>query len=404
MENRLSDEIIKNVLLFTTAVKEGIIDLDQLDTAVRMKKEKEYLSKHKGSIWQGKNEYWYTRLNGKLVKKRRKEDLEESIIEHYRSLDEDETPTFKSTYHEWIQSKREFKEVKESSILRYQDDYNRYFKGSKFELIPIADVNDVALDEFVRDVISKYELTSKSYSCFRTVVIGVFKYAKRYHYTNFSVSSFFKDFQISKSAFKKGSEKKAYIYSKQEREELYGYFMSNPTIEHLGLAFMCLTGLRVGELAALKLEDNIGSCKLYIHRTETRVETESGRRIVVQDTAKMGHDDTIIIPKAAQRIIDITKMRTHDDEYLFSKNGSRVTARSYRHYLEKACKEIGIRYRPPHQMRKTYASILLSEGVDEAIVKKEMRHTDISTTRAYYQYITESDKEEKDIIDRIVGM
>lgn len=404
MENRLSDEIIKNVLLFTTAVKEGIIDLDQLDTAVRMKKEKEYLSKHKGSIWQGKNEYWYTRLNGKLVKKRRKEDLEESIISYYKALDEDETPTFKSTYHEWIQSKREFNEVKESSILRYQDDYNRYFKGSKFELIPIADVNDVALDEFVRDVISKYELTSKSYSCFRTVVIGVFKYAKRYHYTDFSVSSFFKDFQISKSAFKKGSERKAYIYSKQEREELYGYFMSNPTIEHLGLALMCLTGLRVGELAALKLEDNIGSCKLYIHRTETRVETESGRRIVVQDTAKMGHDDTVIIPKAAQRIIDITKMRTHDDEYLFSKNGSRVTARSYRRYLEKACKEVGIRYRPPHQMRKTYASILLSEGVDEAIVKKEMRHTDISTTRAYYQYITESDKEEKDIIDRIVGM
>lgn len=404
MENRLSDEIIKNVLLFTTAVKEGIIDLDQLDTAVRMKKEKEYLSKHKGSIWKGKNEYWYTRIDGKLVKKRRKEDLEESIISYYRSLDEDETPTFKSTYHEWIRSKREFNEVKESSILRYHDDYNRYFKGSKFELIPIADVNDVTLDEFVRDVISKYELTSKSYSCFRTVVIGVFKYAKRYHYTDFSVSSFFKDFQISKSAFKKGSERKAYIYSKREREELYGYFMSNPTIEHLGLALMCLTGLRVGELAALKLEDNIGSCKLYIHRTETRVETESGRRIVVQDTAKMGHDDTVIIPKAAQRIIDITKMRTHDDEYLFSKNGSRVTARSYRRYLEKACKEIGIRYRPPHQMRKTYASILLSEGVDEAIVKKEMRHTDISTTRAYYQYITESDKEEKDIIDRIVGM
>ena len=404
MENRLSDEIIKNVLLFTTAVKEGIIDLDQLDTAVRMKKEKEYLSKHKGSIWQGKNEYWYTRIDGKLIKKRRKEDLEESIISYYRALDESETPTFKSTYREWIRSKQEFKEVKESSILRYQDDYNRYFKGSKFELIPIADVNDVALDEFVRDVISKYELTSKSYSCFRTVVIGVFKYAKRYHYTDFSVSSFFKDFQISKSAFKKGSERKAYIYSKREREELYEYFMSNPTIEHLGLALMCLTGLRVGELAALKLEDNIGSCKLYIHRTETRVETESGRRIVVQDTAKMGHDDTIIIPKAAQRIIDITKMRTHDDEYLFSKNGSRVTARSYRRYLEKACKEIGIRYRPPHQMRKTYASILLSEGVDEAIVKKEMRHTDISTTRAYYQYITESDKEEKDIIDRIVGM
>lgn len=403
MKNCASDEIIKNLSLFTTAVKEGIINLDQLDAVVTMKKEKEYLSKHDRSIWQGKNEYWYTRIDGRLIKKRHKEDLEKLVIDHYKEKDEP-VPTFKSTYEEWIKSRREFKEVKESSILRYEDDYKRYFSGSDFELFPIADINDITLDEFVRSTISKFGLTSKAYSCFRTVVIGVLKYAKRYHYTSFSVSSFFSDFQVSKTTFKKGSSKKTYIYSKSEREELYEYLMSNPTIENLGLALMCLTGLRIGEVASIKLEDNVAPMKLYIHRTESRVDTPEGRRMVVQDTAKMGHDDTITIPKAAQRIIDITKMRTHDDEYLFSKKGKRVTARVFRYHLSKACKELEITYRPPHQMRKTYASILLSEGVDEAIIQKEMRHNDISTTRSYYQYVTESDREEKDIIDRIIGL
>ena len=55
-------------------------------------------------------------------------------------------------------------------------------------------------------------------------------------------------------------------------------------------------------------------------------------------------------------------------------------------------------------MRKTYASILLSERVDEAIIKKEMRHTDISTTRTYYQYITSNDEEEKAVINKIAGL
>ncbi len=401
---KLSDQKVKEFQLLRMALREGIIDMDRLSSAVHMKRAKEYLERHNKSIWQGKNEYWYTKLDGRLIKKKRLEDLQDLLISHYEALDPDRSLTFKSVYNEWIESKASYNEVKQNSILRYRDDYKRFFEGKAFESTHIDEIDDVVLDEFVRNTISTYELTAKSYACFRTIVLGVMKYAKRYHYTSFSVSMFFKDFQISKSAFKAASKKKTYIYSKEERSILYEYFMKNPSVVNLGLAFMCLTGLRVGELSALKKEDNIEPRKLYVHRTETRIEIDGKKRVIVQDTAKMGHDDIVILPKAAQRIIDITNMRTHDCEYLFSENGKRITAHSYRRWLEKACKEVGIDYRPPHQMRKTYASILLSSGIDEAIVKKEMRHTDISTTRQYYQYVTESALEEQDLIERSVGL
>lgn len=401
---KLSDQKVKEFQLLRMALREGIIDMDRLSSAVRMKRAKEYLERHNKSIWQGKNEYWYTKLDGRLIKKKRLEDLQDLLISHYEALDPDRSLTFKSVYNEWIESKASYNEVKQNSILRYRDDYKRFFEGKAFESTPIDEIDDVVLDEFVRNTISTYELTAKSYACFRTIVLGVMKYAKRYHYTSFSVSMFFKDFQISKSAFKAASKKKTYIYSKEERSILYEYFMKNPSVVNLGLAFMCLTGLRVGELSALKKEDNIELRKLYVHRTETRTEIDGKKQVVVQDTSKMGHDDIVILPRAAQRIIDITNMRKHDCEYLFSENGKRITAHSYRRWLEKACNEVGIDYRPPHQMRKTYASILLSSGIDEAIVKKEMRHTDISTTRQYYQYVTESDLEEQDLIERTVGL
>ena len=124
--------------------------------------------------------------------------------------------------------------------------------------------------------------------------------------------------------------------------------------------------------------------------------------MVVQDTAKMGHDSTITITKDAQRIIDISHMMTNDCEYLFSRKGVRVTARVFRHHLRKACEALGIKYRPPHQMRKTYASILLGSGIDEAIVQKEMRHTEIATTRAYYQYVTDDSEKERAILESVV--
>lgn len=405
-----SDQIIKDFKLLCDAASQGIIDLDLIAAQIEMNKRKEYLESHKFKIWEGTNEYWYTYVEGdekrKLVKKKTKETLEDYLVDYYKALDPDENPTFKQEYNAWMESRKEYSEVKPSSILRYGDDYKRFFEGTEFESIKISEIDDLILDDFVRSTIARKHLTAKAYSGLRTVIIGVLKYAKRKKHTSFSVSLFFSDFQISKSAFKKPSSKKKRIYTEEERQMLYEHMMKKPTMQNLGLSLMCLTGLRIGELSAIKKEDNVSSCLLYIHRTESVYEDEADKKkkAMVQETPKMDHEETIIIPKAAQRIIDIANMQSHGDEYLFSIKGKRITTRSFRCALKKACEEIGIEYRSPHQMRKTYASILLSSGVDEAVIKREMRHTEISTTRAYYQYITKEDDYNKELIDKITGL
>lgn len=409
VKNPFSDKTVKDILLLREAFSKGILDFGEVTSKLKELKEKEYLESHDKKVWQGKNGSWYTYLNydgkRKLIKKSTKALIENEIIEYYRKLDPETNPTFKDDFFGWIEEKKRFGEVKESSILRYMDDYNRFLKGSEFEMMEVRAIDDLVLDEFVRSVIFDYNLSSKAYSCFRTIVCGALKYSKRHHHTDFSPTIFFRDLQISKNSFKKPSSKRKDVYTKNERKLLYDYLMANKSIENLGLALMCLTGLRVGELASLKKEDNVSDSHLYIHRTETRRLNDTGLvRMAVGDTAKMDHDEVIVIPKAAQRVIDLANDISRKDEYLFSKNGRRITARSFRYHLKKACKEIDIPYRPPHQMRKTYASILLASGTDEAIVKREMRHTQISTTRAYYQYITETDDDEKAIIDSVMGL
>lgn len=394
--------------LLKFALSQGMIDLHSISNAYEMDKERKYLKKHKSRIWQGASDAWYTYLvidgKRKQVRRKTKEELEKVIIEHYKSTDPELEPTFKEEYEAWIESKKKYKEVKEASLMRYADEWKRYFEGTKFAETKVEFIDDIMLDEFIRRTIFKFNLTAKAYAGFRTVLRGVLMYAKRYHHTELSPSTFFKDFQISQTAFQRPSPKRKKVYKKVEREVLYQYLMENPTTENLGLALMCLTGLRVGELAALKKEDNISNCHLYIRRTESKTEAGGKRTVTVQNTPKMDHDEDIVIPKAAQRIVDIVNMRTHEEEYLFTVDGRRITAQTFRRHLAKACKAIGIEYRPPHQMRKTYASILLASGTDEAIVKREMRHTDIATTRAYYQFITDDDDREKAIIDRVMGL
>lgn len=398
-----------NLELLRLATDQGIIDISLVAKQIELKKEEEYLKKHHYSIWEN-NGYWFTHLvideKRKLIKKKNRRELEKFVINYYKELDPELKPTFKQEFDSWIKMKEEYKEVKESSILRYKQEYDRYFKNTDFENTKVEAINDIILDEFIRSTIISRQTTTKAYAGFRTVIIGVLKYAKKMHHTDFSVGLFFRDFQVSRTVFKKPSAKRKNIYTVAERERLYKYLLTqSQNISYLALALMCLTGLRIGELVALKKEDNISDCHLYIRRTETRCTIDGGKiRVKVGDTPKMDHEEVIVIPKSAQHIINLAYMQTHDAEYLFSENKVRITGELLRRRLRRACKEAGVEYKPPHQMRKTFGSLLLANGVDEAIVKKEMRHKDISTTRSYYHYITESDKEEAAIIDKVMGI
>ena len=391
------------------AIENGIIDIDSINVEMQKKKEKEYLENHTSSVWQSSNGFWYTYLTvdskRKLVKRKNKQDLEQEIICYYKAKDPDLNPTFEQEYKAWIAAKKEYHEVKETSLLRYDTAWNKFLEGTEFSKTKMNDIDDVMLDEFIRKAIIRNNLTSKSYAMLRTILQGVLKYAKRYHHIDFSPSNFFKDIQIPKSTFQRPSTKRRDVYTKDERTVLFNYLMNNGSIRNLGLALMCVTGLRIGELATLKKSDNIENCRLLILRTETRIEVDGKIKVGIGEAPKMDHDGDIVIPKIAQRIIDLANMQTHDFEYLFSdSNGERIQGYTFRKSLRKACKEAGVRYKPPHQMRKTFASILLSSGVDEALVKKEMRHTDIATTRAYYQFVTDSSESEKSIIDTVIGL
>ena len=84
------------------AISQGIVDLGTLQKEIELAQREKYLNEHKNSIWQGKNGKWYTELPAteerprRLVKKVHKEDLEEEIINFYKSAEEH--ITFKQSF------------------------------------------------------------------------------------------------------------------------------------------------------------------------------------------------------------------------------------------------------------------------------------------------------------------
>ena len=398
---------VKELNLLQEAVEKGIIDITKVNREMQMIKEKEILAAHPHKIWQGVNGLYYTYIDEdgkrKLKKRTSREAIEKLIIEEYETREKNKAYIFSSEFEAWIKKKEEWKELDDSTIIRYKSDYKRFFKGSVIDSLDVSEFNDFLLEDFIKKSIKEKALTAKSYQNLKIILNGVLKYSKKTHHTDFSIGTFFRDLEISDKTFKKKSKNSAYIYSKNERKRLYEYFVEHESMPHLALALQCLTGLRIGELSTLKFSDLVGEDRLYIHRTEIKVLNEDGTQSRgVKEEAKQGHDGLIFIPKDAYKIIVRAKELSGRQVYLFSENGKRITSRQLNYRLQKACEAIGIEYRSSHKMRKTYASILLSNKIDETIVQGQMRHKDILTTRQYYYFNVEDEQKEKVIIENAV--
>ena len=98
-------------------------------------------------------------------------------------------------------------------------------------------------------------------------------------------------------------------------------------------------------------------------------------------------------------IYDILNMGSVFDEISMSKkidlvkrNGERVTSRQIAYILEKYAERQGLQTKSTHKMRKTYASLLASNGVPLDAIRELLGHTDLSTTLGYiYNPLPEKD-------------
>ena len=77
-----------------------------------------------------------------------------------------------------------------------------FIKPTKFAKRKVRDVTEDDIDDLVRGIIRDFDITAKTFSGFRTIVNGMFKYAKRKKYTSLSISSYLNDLDISRKAFK----------------------------------------------------------------------------------------------------------------------------------------------------------------------------------------------------------
>lgn len=391
------------------AVENGILDIALVQEQVVMQKRKELLEKHIYSIYQGSNDkMWYSYLptddgKRKKIKASTQKKLEDKIVSYWRS--QEDNPTIEELFNEWVNRKFELEEISKATYDRYLFDFQRYFV--KMRKRRVRGIDEYELEEYIRDCIHEFEMTSKAFSNFRTLIYGMFKYAKKKHYISFSITNMIKDMEISPKAFKHvihyADEQ---VYMPSEKNEMESYLEENEDITNLGLLFMFKTGVRVGELATLRRED-VNNYTVAINSTETRFKDEKGNvRYEVKDFPKSEAGLRFaILPQKYEWILDEILRLNPDGEYLFEKNGKRIKTYSFRRRLRYICEaKLHMKTKSPHKVRKTYGSILIDGKVKESTILDAMGHTDIACTKGHYYFDRtgiEEKRKELDLVEEL---
>lgn len=386
-------------------VESGKIDLEDIKNEIKLKENKRFLEEHKFKVWQGNNGKWYTYLpdekKGRVQRVRNsRKDIEDLIISFYRK--KEENPTIKTLFYEWLKRKIENMEIEESTYTRYKVDFERCF--SDFGKMKIRDVNELDIEDFLKKCVHEKSMSRKAYSNIRTLMYGIFKYAKKRKLIDYDIKCVIDDIDFSKKEFTKIiHDDIEQVFSQEEENNIILLMESDQDIINLGLLLMFKSGIRVGELCSLKPSDINGNT-ISIRRTETIFkDRETGKiRYDIKEHPKTdaGIRDVIIKDDSIWLLKKIKSLNPFG-EFLFMKNGKRIRSYVFRNRLYANCKKSKSVIKSPHKVRKTYGTKLYDSEIPKSLVCEQMGHTDISCLQKHYYYNRQGKEEKSDNINKV---
>lgn len=149
------------------------------------------------------------------------------------------------------------------------------------------------------------------------------------------------------------------------------------------------TGLRIGEICALKWNDiDFDNKILIVNKTIQRIfikniENKSHSKILITSPKSKSSNREIPLSNS---IYNILKLHIPKDTntYFITGNQKYIEPRTYRSYYDRFIKNIGIEHINFHALRHTFATRLIESGVDYKTVSELLGHSSVNITLSMY--------------------
>lgn len=179
------------------------------------------------------------------------------------------------------------------------------------------------------------------------------------------------------------------ILTEADQRKLATYVFKHPTPHNIGILLALATGMRIGEICALRWEHiDLEQRTVIVRGTLARIYGrnaggQSYNEVVISAPKTVRSLRTIPLTKKLCELLQQEQVEVRN-AYLLSGKKSFVEPSNYRSYFYKLTERLGIKHINFHGLRHTFASSLIGKGVDCKTVSELLGHANVNLTFNIY--------------------
>lgn len=281
--------------------------------------------------------------------------------------------TLKDCLLSYVQAKQTY--LKESTYVRYMNLINNHLDNQNGN-IPINELTNRDIQNYC-DTLLKNKVST---IVVREMVLLMKLSLKRDAKIN-SYQPLFIDLDLPTVAKKK----RVSILNRNDQKSIMNYILTNNMQKYCGIMLSLMTGLRIGELCALKWTDiDLKKRVIVVEKTLQRI-CQKGKKSKITITVPKTSNSNREIPISNALYDFLIQIKPSKRELYFLTSSNKPTEpRNYRKIYLTLLKKLKINQISFHALRHTFATRLIENKVDIKTVSELLGHSSVNITISIY--------------------
>lgn len=298
--------------------------------------------------------------------------------------------TFKTIAEDFLIFKK--RQIKQSTYYNYTYKIQKYLLPA-FENLSLEEILEYDFNRFSELLLETTQISNKFLKDILLVLKSILKFAEKKYDVKMKLDL------INLPRVRTHSLK---VFSESDKRKIKAYCMNSENTKDIGIALCLYTGMRIGEICALKWEDiDLNKRIIYVRHTLQRIYIDKKNTKIIIDAPK-SEKSIRNIPMSNMIYTKLKSMRENfskDDFFLTGDSKNFMEPRGYQYTFKKMLKECKIAERNFHCLRHTFATDCISVGMDVKSLSEILGHSDVSIT--LNRYVHSSDKIKKRYLEKL---
>lgn len=290
-----------------------------------------------------------------------------------------------------------------------QSTFSRYYSVVKTEILPelgyirLKEVNSSIVNSFTGRKLAgdvendKPPLAGKTVRDICSILKSIIQYGEKEYHTGPLAEN---------TVLPKARREIIETLNETELKNLTNYLLAHQEeAKHAGLLLCLYSGMRIGEICALRWKDiDLKQGVIYIRHTIQRISVPDEKctrrtRIIIDEPKTQNSMRIIPISKQIYPIIEKLHDTTEESFFFLTNSEKFIEPRNYQYFFKKILRKTEIRNVNFHILRHTFATRCVEVGMDVKTLSEILGHANTTITLNYYVHSSlEAKKKQIDMI------